>query len=462
MIRRMVRILGNVLLAATAAELLFAGFILGRYADQAMPTYYVLRPLAIAALLALVVGAANWAFFRSAAPVAAVTVAGVIAFWSSLPPWGWLLVLVGAVVVVIAVFVRARGLVFPITSGLSRIALVLVTAFFAIGLIRATGTALASVAPERVAGGEAEGPNLYVLLLDGYPRADSLRNEFDIDQAPFKSDLSARGFDVYEDAETDRIWTDVTLLGMLEGTVDGVPVDVAEPEDRRAIRQRLADASLPRLARSSGYEWVVIDSPAGHVTFEGGRHIQHGGLNTYEERLLGESLLGPVIAAWWPSLPMDSLRQHLDGSLGSLIAEAEPDSHRLVFAHLFAPHMPVLWTAAGDPMPAPSFWPRVQLFESQAHITGLSLAEFSEGLRSQIGGLNARLIETIDAIVARDPDAVIVMFGDHGARYDTTLMQTEWRHALLAARTPGHPQLFAGGPSPTNVLRGILDAYVTP
>ena len=59
MIRRMVRILGNLLLPAAAAELLFAGFILGRYADQAMPSYYVLRPLAVAALLAVVIGAAS-------------------------------------------------------------------------------------------------------------------------------------------------------------------------------------------------------------------------------------------------------------------------------------------------------------------------------------------------------------------------------------------------------------------
>jgi hypothetical protein len=462
MIRSMFRGASSILPAALAAALLFSGFILGRYADGAMPAYYVLRPLVAALLLALLLGLTAWVCFRAAAPVAAVISSAVVAFWSLVAPWGLLLLFVGSVLMLIAVVLRLRRRIDVLLSPqLSQLALGVVAVFFTIGLARAVGAALASTTPEPVIAAQGTGgPNLHLVLLDGYPRADTLRNEFGIDIGPFTTDLAARGFTVYEHAQTDRIWTDMTLLSLLEGTVEGVPMGVSDPDERRGIRQRLAGAALPRTAQRAGYEWVVIDSPAGHVTFNGGRHIQHGGLNSYEERLLGESLLGPAIAAWWPSLPTDSLRDHLDASLDSLIALADPHAHRLILAHIFAPHTPFLWNAAGDPLPAPSFWPRVQLFESQSFITGLSISEYAGGLRSHLAGLNARVIDTLDAVISRDPDAVIVLFGDHGARYNIDQVQNEWHRALLAARTPGYPQLFADNPSPTTILRALLDAYL--
>jgi hypothetical protein len=67
----------------------------------------------------------------------------------------------------------------------------------------------------------------------------------------------------------------------------------------------------------------------------------------------------------------------------------------------------------------------------------------------------------VDAIVARDPGAVVVLFSDHGSRYSLDLRQTEWYHSFLAALTPGHPRLFADDPKPTAILRTLLPIYVT-
>jgi hypothetical protein len=462
----MLRASARILRAALAAALLFAGFILGRFADDAMPAYYVLRPLVVALPLALVIGLMSWLCFRTAAPVAAAIGAAIVVFWSSvaswIPLWGLHILLASAVVTLVALLLKIRGrTTLRIPRVPSQLVLGLVTVFFAIGVVRSVGAASASATPEPVSAATAtDGPNLYLLLVDGYPRSDTLLTEFGIDIQPFASDLSARGFTVYERAESDRILTELTLLSLLEGTVAGVPTQSLGSDGRRAVRQQMASAELPRRVQRAGYEWIVIDSPVGHVTFDGGRHIQHGGLNTFEERLLAESLLAPAIAEWFPSLPMDSIRDHLEASFDSIVELAARDERQLVLAHLLAPHTPFLWGAAHNPVPAPSFWPRVQLFESQSHITGVSLEEFAEGMRSQLAVLNARLIDTVDAILSRDPGAVIVLFGDHGARRDLADQQTEWHRAFLAARTPAYPQLFADNPSPTVVLRTLLDAYV--
>ena len=67
----------------------------------------------------------------------------------------------------------------------------------------------------------------------------------------------------------------------------------------------------------------------------------------------------------------------------------------------------------------------------------------------------------VDAIIAKDPGAVIVLFSDHGSRYSLALKLTEWYHSFLAARTPGHPDLFAADPRPVNLLRTLIPTYVT-
>jgi len=56
---------------------------------------------------------------------------------------------------------------------------------------------------------------------------------------------------------------------------------------------------------------------------------------------------------------------------------------------------------------------------------------------------------------------VVVLFSDHGSRYSLALKQTEWYHSFLAARTPGHRDLFASDPVPTAILRTLLPIYVT-
>ena len=78
------------------------------------------------------------------------------------------------------------------------------TAIFSIALAAVAGWGFASA----VAAGEPEwsapsygaegsgGPNVYVVLLDGYPRADTLRDTFGRGNEEFIADLQSRGFDI--------------------------------------------------------------------------------------------------------------------------------------------------------------------------------------------------------------------------------------------------------------------------
>jgi hypothetical protein len=454
--------LRRALLAVAVAYLAFAGYILGRFANSAFPTFYLFRPLLLVIPLAIVMGLIAAWLARSRAPLAAAAVVGLICFWATFARHWWQAALLVAGWLVVVLVVRRVGRSMPIVPrAASTAATAFVLVFFVTGVARAVLSAEGPITPVTVTQ-TATGPNIYIVLLDGYPRRDTLMNDMGIDNGPFEDALAARGFDVYDDAHTDRRYTDLTLMTLLTGSTDGVPDDTAPASQVQwQVRRALSEAALPREAEAAGYEWDVIDSPAGHVTFSAGRHIQHGGMNTFEDNMLIESVFGQLVKAFLPHLPTDSLRTHFEGSVDSLISLVDPDAHRLVLAHLFQPHLPFLWDADGDPVPVPNYWPRLNIFAAQIETMGMDLADYSTAMRGDLATLNPRLLAMVDEIIERDPEAVVVLFSDHGARYSLALKQTEWYHSFLAARTPGHPDLFASDPVPTAILRTLLPIYVT-
>jgi len=450
------------LLTVGVAYLAFAGYILGRFANAAFPTFYLYRPLALVIPLAILVGLLAAWLARSHAPLAAGIAVGIICFWATFSRHWWQAALLVAAWLVVVVVVRRLGRPLPFVPPVaSTAATAFILVFFASGVARAAFSAEGPVAPV-TATQTATGPNIYIVLMDGYPRRDTLMNDMGIDNGPFEAALAARGFDVYDDAHTDRRYTDLTLMSLLTGTTKGVPLDTAPASEVQfLIRKALSDATLPKQAEAAGYEWDVIDSPAGHVTFSAGHHIQHGGVNTFEDNMLAESALAPIVKTFLPYLLTDSLRDHFTGSVASLISLVDPNAHRLVLAHLFQPHLPFLWNADGTPTKVPSFWPGVNIFAAQIETMGMSLADYSASMKGDLATVNPKFLAMVDAIIAKDPGAVIVLFSDHGSRYSLALKLTEWYHSFLAARTPGHSELFAGDPRPVNILRTLIPTYVT-
>ena len=455
--------LRQALLAVGVAYLAFAGYILGRFANSAFPTFYLLRPLLLVIPLAILVGLLAAWLARSHAALVAGAAVGLICFWATFARHWWEAALLGVAWLGLVLLVRRFGRPLPLVPrAASTATTAFVLVFFVTGVARAFMSAEGPVSPV-TATQTATGPNIYLVLLDGYPRRDTLMNDMGIDNLPFEEALADRGFDVYDDAHTDRRYTDLTLMTLLTGSTEGVPDDTAPASEVQwLIRRALSAAELPRQAQAAGYEWDVIDSPAGHVTFSAGDHIQHGGVNTFEDNMLAESIFGHPVKALLPYLLTDSLRAHFEGSVDSLISLVDPEAHRLVLAHLFQPHLPFLWDGDGKPTKVPFFWPRVNIFAAQIETMGMTLADYSAAMEGDLATLNPKLLDMVDQIVARDPGAVIVLFSDHGARYSLDLRTTEWYHSFLAARTPDHPELFATEPVPTAILRTLLPTYVTP
>lgn len=107
---------------------------------------------------------------------------------------------------------------------------------------------------ERVAV-DAAHPDVYLILLDGYPRPDKLLAEFGIDNGAFIGGLEERGFAVAHASRSNYMETRLTLQSMFGGghvPTTGIPIGIAE--SRAAIND--APALQPFVA--AGYETVSI------------------------------------------------------------------------------------------------------------------------------------------------------------------------------------------------------------
>jgi hypothetical protein len=387
-----------------------AGYILGAWASLVAPIEYTYRPLVVVIVIGLVVGLAATPLGRWA-PLGAVAVASLIA-----QPDTWPIFALGGAALWIIGRLRHR----PIDTATPVLAAAL--AFLVIGIVQvAPNLSWPGAAPERT-----ERP-VYLVMLDGYPRIDSLA-EHGIDNAPFIQQLGARGFDHYPDAHSVHRWTDRTLTALLAGSPDGIPDIDSRDHERVAVHKalRVPDG------------WVAIAPPVGHVVMTGPT-LPVASVNDFEAFLIGKSL--PAMVA------PDPLREWIRADVARRVSEslaALPRTPGPVFAHLMAPHPPF-----PDGLEC---WPSCQVFQNDAARQGITTDEWWRRMGAYLASLNDELLDAVDAILAEHPDATIVLFSDHGGRADEVDMD-EWYRTLLVARTPDQPMLFASAPRPDVILR---------
>lgn len=380
------------LLPTGIAFFVLAGAILARFSAQVVPTSYLLRPLVVALVLAAAIGLPALTLGRYAEVAAGGLAVLVVA------PSVW--TLVAAAIVGVGLFLASAAL------DLRLVAAVVAGVFMLGGLV----AAVPLLSFQRHPRTGPDGPPVYMFLLDGYPRIDTLAG-MGIDNRGFVEELESRGFDHDPRAGTATAWTHHTLTELF----GGVPGDgFGTVAERRQIR---SEWTLP-----DGF--VTVSPPAGHVTIPGARDIGPYGINDYEIALLGSS----VFAELSDGLVMDALRSRLDASLDTL---AGTEKTR-VFAHLMAPHTPYLYGSDGEPLPIQSCWPDCQVFTIDP---GLTDRERIDGLSGTLDYMNRRLLETVDDVITKRPNATILLFSDHGGRFspDDT---DEWYRTFYAARDP--------------------------
>lgn len=320
----------------------------------------------------------------------------------------------------------------------------------------------------------AERPNIYMFLLDGHARQDTLKRVFNYDEEPWLAQLEAAGFSVDRTSHSNYAHTESTTASMLNlMTIQDQPAIMADLEAGKDLYSAPVDAAIKhsrvdQILECAGYETVATDMPMSRFArTSSDRYLTHGQVGQFEIVLMQEtritSLLDMLAPGWLDSQHRNRLEAAMDDA--AALASQLSTRPRFTWIHMLSPHMPPAWSGNG-PYPTHSTSLTHSYFADNAHEREESPEAYIAGYRSNLDHLHARLLETVKAIETSDPSAVIILFSDHGSgaylqeRLEGSDLAERFGN-LFAVRTPGRADVFGSDPvTPLKIFSRLFNAYL--
>jgi hypothetical protein len=434
--------------------LLLIAFVFAKYIESWAPLEAIIRPLLVAAVVAaLAAGVASFGLgrHRGALLVAGV---GLLAYEPLLAA-----VLAGLAAARLA-WARGRAVGWAgLTRSLNALTLVVLIVTVAGGI--AGGAIFAAGAPDHIGAVDAppDAPDVYLVLLDAYPRQDTLTVELGWENNDFIGSMEDLGFAHAAAARSNYNSTALTLASMLNGQhasnlLADAPATLAG--QARRISTAINDAKYVREFRSRGYEIVSIPSPSNYLTlYRADRLLDSGHLSVLDHQLTQGEALQWLFRDQLQRLFLEQHRGRILSAFQSLEVLSREDASRprFVLAHVLAPHPPFVFAADGDPTFAGGcLW-------TLCHLEKPLTAAIRTAAVEQVTYVNSLAYEAAAAIIRNSTGPVVILvFSDHGLRHDLTDRVEAFR-TLLLTYTPGHEDVFPADATPINYLPRLLNEY---
>jgi hypothetical protein len=308
-------------------------------------------------------------------------------------------------------------------------------------------------------------PDIYYIIVDGYARADVLREHYDFDNSEFLASLAQRGFAVSDHSRTNYYWTFLSLASSLnyDYLQDMAAPMFADPEFvqlRNGFDQmsRFAqDNRASHFLRSRGYRFVHVRSSAPPT--ERNRYADEE--VSCEGGVFDDEYFRTLSEVTWlkaaGSLASIDLAECHKARLVSVANQARRPGSKFVFAHFLPPHHPYLFDRDGNILKHVTI---SNQFDFQAR-----LWEDKHGYLEQLRFTNRSLLELVDRILAEsERPPVIIVQSDHGPNLLGGLSKDQAkavRFANFAAYLlPGAPDgVIPEDCAPVNQFRYLFNHY---
>src|SRR3972149_3859135 len=300
-----------------------------------------------------------------------------------------------------------------------------------------------------------EPPDIYYIILDGYGRADVLKDEYGYDNSDFLNTLRDWGFYVADCSQGNYAQTQMSLASSLNfNYIDALSNRFTPGRDDRtgldalirhgAVRESLEAAGYKTVAFATGF----IATELTDADYFLGPQQTVGKLNEFEY-LLMETTFARLIQDGGRLGKQNSgselFRERTLFALDRLDELSYIKGPKFVFVHLIVPHPPYVFGPTGGPI------------ESSA--AGTTRSE-QEGLhyRDQVIYISNRMMEIVPKIIAgstRPP--IIVIQGDHGPTIPSSQQQRMRNlnvYYLPEANAPIYSTI-----TPVNTFRIIFNTY---
>ncbi|MBN2226943.1 MAG: hypothetical protein JW763_06230 [candidate division Zixibacteria bacterium] len=386
--------------------------------------------------------------------------------WSKLFLLPWLVLLICAVWYVI----RTKRDLLTISKGLNFIGLVLVLIqFFQIG--RAMVLREWNDLPPHDITYQVTCPDhphdVYFIYLDGYARADVLRELYGYDNDAFLSFLRDRGFYIADSSHSNYCQTvlSATATFNMKYLSDLGDLDPSS-DDRVPLTKRFWNNDVMTLFHDMGYARVAFTT--GYESTEL-RDVEHflaaaWGADEFQNILLSTTPLDLILGESYSGYDMH--RKRVTNVLDHLTGDFGVASPKFVFAHIVSPHPPFVFAFDGEPRHPD----RVFSLSDGSHYydIGGDTLSYRYGYLGQLRHINMRLEGIIDTLLDRPPERqpIIIIQGDHGPGSELSWVgaaQTNLKERLSIFNATYYPDHQYQGlyPSitPVNTFRVLLNTY---
>lgn len=309
-------------------------------------------------------------------------------------------------------------------------------------------------------------PDIYVIVLDTYMRADQLQTQFDYDNSAFLDSLREMGFYVAECGRSNYQHTYPSIAALL--TYDkwenyirlyqDFGYDTVEKDPSIIIQNNPVRAQLEK----QGYKTVNLDSAFPWLVFEDAektfRNAKTPLISNFEWMLIETTALriGITQLKWQPPAASDAetfgwfeerYQSKMQFYTWAEEAIAVPGP-KFVYLHNLGPHIPFVTDSSCNFLSDPNYY--------SGDKTKAANDEYRKaGYIASIECTNAKTLPLLRKILEQsDPEPIIIVIGDHGI-YD------EYSHETLNAYYlpgDGAKQLYPTL-TPMNAFRIIFNQY---
>jgi len=313
-------------------------------------------------------------------------------------------------------------------------------------------------------------PNVYYIILDGYPRNDVLKKHLNFDNNEFINFLKQRGFYVAENSHSNYSLSSTSISSTMNMNYINFLADELG-EDSRSYDPLLgkdfglyADNQVIKNFKSMGYKVAKIGSVPMylHEMPLVDLSLCYKSIHLMDNRLFDTvgrtSMIGYLIERW----SEDMQRQIILCAFEELPKiSSYYEEPVFVWSHIMIPHFPLIFGADGEPItPGSSL-----LVMNNPELTDSSW-NIKQQFLQQLQFANKKSIKLIDKILEKEEQSIIIIQSDHGSGFDTNLQDptdddvVQKLSNLSAIYFPDekHREILVDDPTNVNTFRVVFNS----
>lgn len=313
-------------------------------------------------------------------------------------------------------------------------------------------------------------PDIYYIVLDGYARADILKDYYFFDNAKFINNLKSKGFIIPQYVHSNYPKTALSIASTLNmDYVENFAPGLTASDYWWLMTPYIDQSQLREMLENVGYETYAVASDWGITDNQTVNHyfkpttlvlsdFEGYFFNSTPMGSLAKLLLSPFTLA--PSYKAH--RMFVENDFKVLSDISKMSGPKFVFAHIVSPHPPFVFDAQGNPLT-----PNYPFSFADANDYPGTSEQYRSHYIGQVNFVNNQLEKMVDDILSNSKTPpIIVLQADHGPGLFTNFSSAEntcigERFSIFGAYY--FPRLDAtqipSDLTPVNTFRIVLNQY---